>query len=59
MCGIGALWQGRGLAAWQFAGEVDAWLAWLADGMAVFAGLQPVAHCGQCALANACLSAIA
>ena len=30
----GALWPGRGLAAWQFAGDV---YAWLAGGIAVFA----------------------
>ena len=55
----GALWPVRGLAAWKIAGKLDAWLAWLADGMAVFTELQPVAHCGQCALAHACLSTIA
>lgn len=38
---------------------VDAWLAWLVGGMAVFAGLQPIVYCGQCVLAHACLSAIA
>lgn len=37
----------------------DAWLVWLAGGMAVFAGLWPIAHCGQCALVHAGRFAIA
>ena len=55
----GALWPCRGLAALQLAGEMDAWLVWLADGMAAFAGLQPVVYCGQCALVHAGRFAIA
>ena len=31
---------------------MDAWFAWLDDGLAVFAGLQPVVYCDQCALAH-------
>ena len=57
--GHGALWPGRGLAAWQLGVDVDVWLVWLAGSMAVFTGLQPVVYCGQCILVHACLSAIA
>lgn len=54
----GALWHGRGLAAWQLV-RADAWLAWFADSVAVFTGLKLVVYCGKCALIHACLSAIA
>lgn len=48
-------WIGGG----QIAGKVDAWSTWLASGIAVFAELQPVVYCDQCALAHTGRFAIA
>ena len=53
-CGLVVDWRCGNLP-----GDADTWFAWFADGLAVFAGLQPIVYCGQCLLAHAGQSAIA